>query len=300
MTRKRAIVTGATGFIGSNMCRRLVNDGWEVWATGRIDENGLAYLSDIKDQIHLVDCQDNGESLLDWVPQTQADVVFHFASVFITDHHPSQIPLLIQSNIMYGTFLLEAMKAGSTRLIINTGTGFQHMNCDSFNPVNLYASTKEAMEVMMRYYTSAEGFRAITMKIFDSYGENDRRKKLLGLFKDMLANGSSLEMSPGEQEIDLVHVDDITNGFLKAYEHLIANTDVVQADFALPSGYRMTLREMVSLIENTTNKKLNISWGAKPYKAREVMQIWKGYQTLPNWEITIPFPEGIRRLFAEK
>lgn len=299
MTAPRAIVTGATGFIGSNMCRFLIQKGWEVWGTGRMDPNGLAYLEDIQDQMHLVDCSDNGESLLSWVPQVNAEVVFHFASVFITDHKPDQIPLLIQSNIMYGTFLLEAMKACDTRLFINTGTGFQHMNSPVFYPVNLYASTKEAMEVILRYYTSAENFRAITMKIFDSYGENDRRLKLLGLFKRMLTDGTSLDMSPGEQEIDLTHVDDIVNGFYCAYEYLKTHPNVKQDDFALPSGYRMTLRQMVALIEKTTGKKLNIHWGAKPYKAREVMKIWTEYNVLPNWKITVPFPEGMRRLFKD-
>ena len=80
----------------------------------------------------------------------------------------------------------------------------------------IYAATKQAFETFIDYYCDVARMQAITLKIFDSYGPEDPRRKLVKVLAEAALNGQTLEMSGGDQRIDLVHIDDIVDAFLKA------------------------------------------------------------------------------------
>src|SRR4051812_1833664 len=77
------------------------------------------------------------------------DVVFHLASLFVSDHRVQDVQNLVESNLLFGTQLLEAMAQAGVKRIINTGTSWQ---CP--HPFNLYAATKQAFESILGYYVS--------------------------------------------------------------------------------------------------------------------------------------------------
>ena len=79
-------------------------------------------------------------------------------------------------------------------------------------------------------------------------------------------------MSLGEQKLDLVHIDIVTNTFIKAYELLKNNEEIRNEVYGVSSGKQISLREIVENFEKETGKKLKINWGARPYRRREVME----------------------------
>jgi len=147
----------------------------------------------------------------------------------------------------------------------------------------------------MKYYIEAEGIRAITLKLFDTYGETDKRPKLINLLNQFAAEQKELRMSPGDQLIDLVHVDDVTNAFIKAYEYLLRNEQVKYKIFGISSGYEISLKDLIRLFEDVTGEKLNIIWGGREYRKREVIKLWRGYEGLPNWKCKIKLKDGLLR-----
>lgn len=291
---KKAIVTGATGFVGCNLCRKLVLQDWEVYIISR-KTSDYTNIEDIKDRINIYEYTQNMADLIAFFEKADADVVFHLASLFIAEHKTEQIDPLVDSNLKFGLHVLEAMKETNTSLIINTGTSWQHYHTNEYNPVNLYAATKEAFECLMKYYIEAENIRAITLKLFDTYGETDRRPKLINLLNQFADEKRELKMSPGEQVLDLVHVDDVTNAFIKAYEYLKSDTEVKNETYGVGTKNTIQLKELVKLFEQLTGKKLNVEWGGRSYRNREVMRLWNSYDTLPKWEIKIKLDEGLLR-----
>src|SRR5690554_394932 len=185
--KKKAIITGATGFVGSNLCRKLLDGGWEVSIISRSTSN-YQNIEDIKDKIHVFENNGSIFDLMDFFKKRKAKVVFHLASFFVEEHMVEDMDTLVDSNIRFGLHVLEAMKESNTKLIINTGSSWQHYHSDEYNPANLYAATKEAFEDLMKYYVEAENVRAITLKLFDTYGENDRRPKLINLLHQFSEN----------------------------------------------------------------------------------------------------------------
>ncbi len=98
--------------------------------------------------------------------------------------------------------------------------------------------------------------------------------------------------------MDIVHVKDVANAYLKLIQ-LVNQRDsksLQNASFAVSSGKPMTLRELATVFEQATLKKLNINWGKRGYRAREVMDPWSSGKTVPSWTPKVTLEEGIREL----
>ncbi|MFJ8247744.1 NAD-dependent epimerase/dehydratase family protein [Peribacillus asahii] len=293
---KTALITGATGFIGSHLVKHLLNAGWDVHIIIRPESN-LNLLEKIhhKITIHQHDGSTNG--MISILLSVKPNIVFHLASLFLSHHEAKDIEPMIQSNILFGTQLIEAMTATGVYSLINTGTSWQHFQNEPYNPVCLYAATKQAYETILTYYMEISPLKVVTLKLFDTYGPNDPRRKLIPMLQEAAGNQQAIAMSPGNQLIDLVHIDDVCNAFVVAAERLINDDTFGQSEeYAVSSGKPMLLKDIVKTYEAVTGKHLSIEWGKRPYRIREVMIPWNTGRKLPDWEPKIQLEEGIKNL----
>jgi nucleoside-diphosphate-sugar epimerase len=291
-TQRRALVTGATGYIGSNLVRRLLADNWSVHVIVR-PLSDLAPLSGVRHAIQVHEYDGKTNSMIRLVQDAAPDVVFHLASLFLAQHKSEDIVELISSNVLFSTQLVEAMVANQVFHLINTGTSWQHYKDADYNPVNLYAATKQAFEDILTYYVETHGLKVITLALFDIYGAEDPRPKLISLLWKTALEQKPIAMSPGAQLIDLVHIDDVMNAFVSGAD-LVVNQQVGYERYGISSGAPMRLIDLVAAFEKATEcTKLPIEWGGRPYRVREVMVPWKSYKTMPGWAPRIPFAEGI-------
>ena len=145
---KKVIVTGASGFIGRNLVNYLLHKKFQILVIARENTN-LLNLEDIIDEIEVFRYDYNLENLINFFSVSKAESVIHLASNFIAEHKSSEIDSLIESNISFGLHLLEAMKETGVKNLINTGTSWQHFNNEEYNPVCLYAATKQAFESLL-------------------------------------------------------------------------------------------------------------------------------------------------------
>jgi nucleoside-diphosphate-sugar epimerase len=289
---RSAVMTGVTGFIGGKLAERLVADGWAVHAIVRPS-------SDTSKLPQGVECHvaDGVTELTEVLRSAAPDLVFHLASLYLADHRPDQVDGLIASNILFAAQLAEAMTASGARRLVNTGTAWQHFETDAYRPVNLYAATKQAAEDIFHYYHDARGLSVLTLKLFDTYGPGDTRRKLVQLLIDAALTGEPLGMSPGEQAVDLTHVDDVVGAFILAAERLLAAERPLQESF-LVSGERLHVRELVPLVSEVLDRPVPVELGARPYRAREVMEpVRPGPPSaLPGWVPRWTLMDGIEAL----
>ena len=295
MNSNSVIVTGATGFIGSNLVFSLVKKGFDVHILVR-GTSDLNILGDIAEActVHIY----NG-SIVD-LKKTFSIVkpshVFHLASLFLAQHDDSNITDLLESNIIFSTHLVEAMVSEDVPFLINTGTSWQHFTDDTYNPVNLYAATKESFENILEFYIQTSDLKVITLKLFDTYGPNDPRKKLLRLLYDISISKDALSMSAGEQKINLVYIDDVIRAFEHSYKEIFQQIDS-HTRYSVSATKLLTLKELVAIFEDTLDVKLNINWGEREYRKREVMAPWSGEKMLKGWVPKIDLPAGLARAF---
>lgn len=290
----KAIVTGATGYIGSHVVRRLLKEGWEVSIIAD-PKFGYNNIVDIQDKLIIFKYDNNISELIGFFREQNADVVMHLAAAVITNHTPDKISTLISSNVEFGTQILEAMRFCETRLFIGTGTFWQSYNEEAYNPVDLYAATKEAFEKILKYYVEAHGLRAITLRLHDVCGEDDIRPKLWTILKSYKEGDLPIDMTAGEQLIDLVHIEDVSKAYIKAYELFQNNSDIKNKIYNVSTGHPLSLKETVNIFEKISSKKIEINWGAKDYNPRIVMFPYQGIERLPNWTAEIAHCEMFKR-----
>jgi len=290
-TARRALVTGATGYIGSQLVQRLVRDGWEVSIVAR-QGSSLAVLNSVLPVTSVQRHDGSTGSMIAAVAAARPDIVFHLASHFLAQHKSEDVVALVSSNVLFSTQLAEAMAANGVRYLVNTGTSWQHYENADYNPVNLYAATKQAFENILAYYVEAGLLKATTLALFDTYGPNDPRKKLVTLLRNTATSGEALHMSPGDQVIDLVHIDDVLDAFVLAADQIGAQATPA-AHYGISSGETLSLRQFVALFEKVTGKPVPIVWGGRPYREREVMVPWQA-PALAGWTPRIRLEDGLR------
>lgn len=290
--KRRCVVTGVTGYIGSHLARYLLSLGWEVHAIVRAgSKRTLQKEADVG--MYLFKYDGNIASLIAYFKKVQPEVVFHLAASVITSCQSEQISTLVQSNILFGTEVLEAMKQCSSRLFINTGTYWQNYNSADYNPVDLYAATKEAFEKIIKYYVEAHLFRVLTLRLYDVYGEDDKRPKLLNLLKEIAGTETVIDVSPGGQYVDMVHISDVCTAYAKAYEWLSANPSVKNEVYGVYTGEEIQVKELIPLFAGILGKAIHADIGGRPYKDREIMRPVKHYGCVPNWKPLVKLENGL-------
>ena len=289
------ILTGATGFIGSRLAVRLVQAGWEVHVVIRPSSN-TTELAPVLSKIILHRYDGTMGSMLECVRSAHSGVAIHTASLFLAQHKAEDIDPLIKSNVLLGTQFIEALSDCGCRRLVNVGTSWQHYENRDIDPVCLYAATKQAFETILNYYMSVTPIKTVTLKLFDTYGPGDPRKKLFYLLRQCHKSGQSLAMSPGEQLMDLVHIDDVVNAFLLIIELLNSDNKTLLPSYAVSSGHPIALKELVGVYERVVRCKLPITWGARAYRSREVMVPWNKGKPVPGWVPKISLEEGIERM----
>ncbi len=278
--------------MGKNLSKRLVKDGWDVYVVTR-PKSSLEPLELVKQNIRIFCHDGTTESLCHFVNEVKPDIVFHLASLFLASHTITDIEPLVQSNILFGTQVLEAASRAEAYRFVNVGTYWQHFNNADYSPVCLYAAGKQAFLDILRFYVEATPLRAVTLELYDTYGPDDPRPKLLNILKNAAQAGQTLDMSEGEQMLDMVHIDDVINAFVAAGKRLMDNAVEKNEIFSVCSGTPKSLRQIVAEFEDAKGLTLDIRWGKRPYRDREVMILPNRVRKLPGWEPAIPLRQGL-------
>lgn len=273
------VITGATGFIGKHLVKELIKKH-NVYILIRPSSNYSFLEVD-----NIITFNDQNESEIENLGETlkkeKIDGIIHLASLYLAQHKNTEIKDLILSNIYLGTALLEACKYSGVKWFLNTGSIWQNYEAedysDTYNPVNLYAATKQAFMTISKYYTETTNIRFSTLKLCDTYGPNDTRKKIYSLFEQIAKSGELLDMSPGEQLIDIVHIDNVVDKFISLINILAEKNKEYREEYVVTSGKQISLKKLASQYEKEHNVKLHINWGGRSYRDREVMKPYKGY-----------------------
>jgi CDP-paratose synthetase len=291
----KVFVTGATGFIGKNLVNKLIELNFEITVNLHSDKPS-PFSDEVKTyRLNEMDIQSD----IDFFKKSKFSGIIHLASLYLTAHQPEEAIELVNSNIRFSTHMLECAAQAGINWFINTGTFWQNYENASYSPVNLYAASKQAFECIAQYYIETNKINFCTLRLSDTYGPNDSRPKIFNLFDKIAKSGETLEMSPGDQVLDISFIDDVINAFILLAQYLETKKPIQEngAVYAVKAEKCYTLKELVAVYEGVTDKKLNINFGGRPYREREVMIPWQNGKVVPGWKPYVSLEAGLQRSF---
>ena len=261
----KILCTGATGFIGSNLVPALLTQRHTVAVLKR-KTSGLKHLENYKGSITTYDYSTYSD-IYEVLQESKPDLLIHLATLYINKHTEDDVQPILDSNICFGMHILEAMKRSGVSKILNFGTRWQHINNELYNPANLYAATKQAFYDILRWYNK-DGIMSKTLELCDTFGPNDIRKKIVNLLVEACKNKKMIDLSPGEQILDITYVDSLV-------EYIIANiendsffdNEVIQI-----AGSEIKLKDLGNIIEDACGVRGFLNWGKMNYRKNEVMK----------------------------
>jgi len=289
---RSVILSGVTGHLGSELARQLIAAGTAVHGLTRSDISRLPRTQGL--HLHRIDGSTTG--LLQIMEKARPDVAIHLAGRARRTHDTLDISPFIDTNIHFGTQLLEAARRFGCLHFVTAGTYLQHFDGDQGGSMNLYAATKEAFETLVQYYVDAFGLSAVRLTLCDIYSERDTRRKLMTDIADACASNTPLRLVNSDARIDLVHVEDAARAFIQVATLLESGKMEPQqlTRYSVTSGYDVTVPELIAAFERISGSRLTTHLQDSPCPSRD-MGPWRGAH-VPGWSPQISLGDGITRM----
>ena len=299
----RALVTGATGFIGSHLAERLVAEEAEV--TLAVEPGASrANITSILDRVHVheVDLR-KAQTVWQLVRERQPSKIYHLAAVGVTD--PGVDPTLAaQVNVLGTLNLLEALKETECNCFVNTGTCYEYghntppMHEDQMvDPINAYAASKSAAWILCNMYHRTHGYPVVTVRPFTVYGPRQSPRALIPQTIISALRGEDFAMTGGEQTCDFTYVDDVVGGYISASltEKAIGQT------INLGTGEEHAIKDVVLKVLELMGNPVEPLIGELPYRPTEVWRLCSDSskaRELLGWQPRVSLEEGLGQTIA--
>jgi CDP-paratose synthetase len=298
LKRKTAVITGGRGFIGRNLAVHLAARGWKIVLvireTERLSIEGPPCVFEyIK--------YDGTSKSLEVLPIKQDEdvVFFHLAANSTVDKELDALDELLNSNVSFGAAILGYMARSGFRHIVVAESYWQFSSSNHFAGNTLYAATKNSLGVVIKYFRRYN-INPVRLVIYDTYGPNDTRAKLVNLLIKSALDRVWLPLTPGHQKLDLVFIEDVVTAFECAGEGLLADSfcDRKEMRFSVRTGKKISVREVVRIVGEVVGSYPNVKFGELPYGThqRSTYARQRHFQPVLNWEPRYLFIEGLRKM----
>jgi UDP-glucose 4-epimerase len=226
------LVTGAAGFIGSHLVKRLIDDEYRVkaldnFSSGRLEN--LAQCDKSKLGLSKTDLRDFSKTVEEF---KGAKAVFHFAAD--PDVKTSGInPDSHYENNVQATFnVLEAMRLNGMKELVFASSSVVYGQAETIptpedyplRPISIYGATKLACEALISGYLETFGIRALVLRPANIIGSNSTHGVILDFIKKLKANPKELEiLGDGTQQKSYLHISDFIAATMQCYQHFQRN-----------------------------------------------------------------------------
>lgn len=308
------IVTGGAGFLGSHLCKRLLNDGYKVICIDNLSTGVHSNIEPLLDNEYFQYIeQDVTKPLRD---DLQADFVFHLASPASPNHHSAisyhALPMETMMVNTEGTkLLLEFSEKHNARFLFAStseayGDPLEHPQKETYNgnvsttgPRSVYDEAKRFGETISAYFARSRGVDARIVRLFNTYGPNmnpsDMRMVII-FINQALKNEPITVFGDGTQTRSLCYVDDTIDGLMK-----LMFTDALSGQVInIGSSDEHTVLEYAQIIKKLTNSQSEITLSEAlpehdPLKRRP--DTTKAREMLA-WETKIDLETGLGNIIA--
>jgi len=326
-----ALVTGAAGFIGYHLCRRLLEDGFRVIGLDSLNDY---YDVALKDRRRAMLMQSDGFRfvhakiedpglLMGLLADERPDVVVHLAAQAGVRYSIDQPRAYLEANLIGAFELLEAARAyppqhmlmASTSSVYGANTEMPYAEtAKADSQMSFYAATKKANEAMAHSYAHLYGLPITMFRFFTVYGPWGRPDMALFKFTKAILEGDPIDVfNHGDMQRDFTYVEDLVHGIRLLIDAAPVRPespeDIAPGDsLSAVAPWRVVnignsepvqLMDFIRAIEQATGRQATLNM--MPMQAGDVPATWADgalLQSLTGYSPRTAVPEGVARFVA--
>jgi nucleoside-diphosphate-sugar epimerase len=299
MPGTRALVTGAAGFIGAALARRLLAEGHEVTLLAG-PRSDLWRIEELRGDAELVavDLRD-GEAVEALVARTRPELVFHLAAHGAYSWQDS-VPRIVETNVTGIVHVVEAAARAGVRAVVNAGSSSEYGLKDHAppedelpEPNSAYAVTKAAATLYCGWAARSREQAVTTLRLYSAYGPWEEPRRLVPA---VVVHGLERRLPPlVDPHIarDFVYVEDVLDAFLLAAQRARPGDGAV---YNVGSGKQTTLRELAEAARRVFAIEEQPAWGSFPARHWDT-DVWvadsRRIQAELGWHARTPIDDGL-------
>lgn len=306
---KTILVTGAAGFIGYSLCKKLLSEGYKVVGLDNINgyydinlkiarlntlgiqtiyENKLAIGDMYKDQFHFYKMNLEDQVQLPLLfKKYNFDIVCNLAAQAGVRYSIEEPMVYVESNIVGFMNLLECMRYNKVEKLVYASSSSVYGNSNEVpfttdhnvdHPISLYAATKKCNELMAHTYSHLFNMQTIGLRFFTVYGPWGRPDMAMFLFTDAILNDKPIKVfNNGELYRDFTYIDDIVNGIFSTIEKpATKNYSLYNIGNSKPEKLLSFIEEIEKVIGKKAIKEM------MPMQPGDVTRTWADVSGLTN------------------
>lgn len=288
-------ITGASSFIGVELCRYLSDNGHQVIAMSRKENEQLNDIAKSgKLQVFYADMQ----NLMERAKDVQADIFVHlaWAGALLGQRDNQELQ---EGNIRFSLECVKLSKRMSCRLYVDAGSQAEYGIVPGViseetpcNPVSAYGKAKLQMYRETCDLTQRIGLKYIHLRILSVYGENDHPNTLIISSLKKLKNNEPIEMRSGGQKWNYVYVKDAARQIAELSIHAVNDETFHQEVYNIASNDTRKLQDFIIAMKEIMGSGSELSFGG--YNPEKDVNLEP--DTFKTSAIVIPLTE---RLFEE-
>ncbi|KUO49054.1 MAG: CDP-abequose synthase [Desulfitibacter sp. BRH_c19] len=304
---KKVLITGASGFIGSHLVKRMLEenaqvsiiarDGSDLWRVQSLIKDFAIYKADLRDSRKINLCMN----------KVKPDYIFNMAAYGV-DARQKDYFIAVNTNIIGTMNILNSSISTGCKKFLNIGTCMEYGDKKEIikedchlEPFNIYGSTKAATTLLAHQIAAENKIDIVTLRAFGIFGENEGSHKFFPHIILSVLNKVDVNLTGCEQYRDYCYVENIIDGFV-----LAAHNDAIKNEiFNIGTGMIYQLKYYVNKVYEKMEAVKKPNYGAIPYRSGEV---WRPHpditkiQKLLKWKPKISLEEGLNRtiLWYEK
>lgn len=274
-------IIGSTGFMGENISAFLKKKNYQV-------KNFSSYKKLKKNWLETV-CKE--------IKRYSPEIIINCSASQILDDDKKSIESLIHTNLYaQSCFVSEAKKLKNFIGFITFGSRWEYDENGNYKPNTFYAASKHASDYLLKYFADKKT-TIVVLKIFDTYGINDKRSKILNLLLKNYKNNTKLKLSPGAQEIDYVNILDICELIKLVCRDIKKNKINGFKKYTVSSNKPITLIKLTKILKKILKKDLDIEMGALKYRDNESMKTLKKIFNYKSWKPKSNLTKDLKKIF---